>query len=290
MTARHVVKDGCRIRALVDGHSIAVDHWTWFHPHRKDLSGADVATLRLHSTATGHVFSLRTSSVAIGANLAAIGHPLGNQLSITQGRVMSKGKEGGIPLLAVRLLGAEGASGSPLLDSGGNVVGILQQGLGGIDILGQRTSGPHPRNRSPLLVAIGQERSMSRLSGRRHPRLHVPMRRRPRHRSPRVTSSQMGPAADLIYSGRDLRGAFLKGMDLSDSDLSGANLGDTNLVSASLENADLTGANLDHADLSIASLTNARVSSSQLAVAFLCNTLLPDGATYSGCGLGKLTP
>ena len=36
----------------------------------------------------------------------------------------------GAPILAVRMLGAEGASGAPFIDDSGRVVGILQLGLG----------------------------------------------------------------------------------------------------------------------------------------------------------------
>jgi hypothetical protein len=84
---------------------------------------------------------MRSWSPGLGVNLAALGHPLGTGISLTQGHVVDKGKLLGIPTLAVRLLGAEGASGSPLVDNLGNVVGILQKGLGGKDALGQRTAG-----------------------------------------------------------------------------------------------------------------------------------------------------
>src|SRR6185312_8933337 len=46
-----------------------------------------------------------------------------------------------VPLLMVRMLGAEGASGSPLVDDAGHVVAILQLGAGSKDVLGQRTAG-----------------------------------------------------------------------------------------------------------------------------------------------------
>src|SRR5262249_31184061 len=89
----------------------------------------------------GHVFALRTWSPPVGTNLTMMGHPLGNQLSITQGKIYGKGKQRRIPTLAVRLLGAQGASGAPLLDDDGKVAGVLQIGLGRPDFLGQNTSG-----------------------------------------------------------------------------------------------------------------------------------------------------
>jgi hypothetical protein len=142
MTARHVVVDSCHVRVMLDGHWLAVSSWTsWSSRGRSDYATADVATLRLAQAAPGHVFTMRSWSPKVGVNLAALGHPLGTGISLTQGHVVDKGKLAGIPTLAVRLLGAEGASGSPLVDGAGNVVGILQKGLGGKDALGQRTAG-----------------------------------------------------------------------------------------------------------------------------------------------------
>jgi Trypsin-like peptidase domain len=142
MTARHVIHGACRAKVLLDGSWMDVDKAvSWYRTGRSDLASADVSTLRIHGQADGHVFTIRSWSAALGTNLAAIGHPLGNGLSLTQGKVIYKGHLNGIPVLAVRLLGAEGASGSPLVDDNGNVVGILQLGLCAKDVLGQRTSG-----------------------------------------------------------------------------------------------------------------------------------------------------
>jgi hypothetical protein len=142
MTARHVIHGACRATVLLDGKWMNADTAvSWSKTNRSDAAAADVSTMRIHGRASGHVFTIRSWSAALGSNLAAIGHPLGNGLSLTQGQVVFKGHHNGVPVLAVRLLGAEGASGSPLVDDNGNVVGILQLGLGSTDVLGQRTSG-----------------------------------------------------------------------------------------------------------------------------------------------------
>jgi hypothetical protein len=141
MTARHIVAGACQLKVRIDGNWIAVDSEASWYRGQTNIQSVDVATVRLHTSATGYIFAIRTSSVAVGANLATLGHPLGNQLSITQGPVLAKGRISGVPMLAVRLLGAEGGSGSPLVDNAGNVAGILQQGRGSKDILGQRTTG-----------------------------------------------------------------------------------------------------------------------------------------------------
>jgi hypothetical protein len=142
MTARHVIRGACHVKVLVDGiwmRSAGIT--SWYTPGRGDLNAADLATIKLPSNASGHVFTIRSWSAGVGVNLSVLGHPLGEGISLSQGHVIRKLKVAGVPVLAVRLLGAEGESGSPLVDDKGNVVGILQIGLGSKDLLGQRTSG-----------------------------------------------------------------------------------------------------------------------------------------------------
>jgi hypothetical protein len=106
------------------------------------VPAADLATIKLDRAATdAFIFRVRSSRVPLGTNLGMVGYPLGNRLSLNQGKVIWRGRFNGAPLLAVRMLGAEGASGSPFIDDQGRVVGILQVGLGSKDVLGQRTSG-----------------------------------------------------------------------------------------------------------------------------------------------------
>lgn len=151
MTARHVVDpdaleagDVCRLRARVDGEWIAIAHVDWW-TRQDDPSGrhADVATAVLARPADplAHVFSFRKSSPAVGSDLAMVGFPLGQGVSLTQGELYAKGPMQAVPTLSVRLLGAQGASGAPIVDDAGNVAGILQTGLGGSDVLGQQTAG-----------------------------------------------------------------------------------------------------------------------------------------------------
>jgi len=142
MTARHVIRGACRVKVLVDGTWMRSSGITsWYTRGRGDVNTADVATIKLPSNTSGHAFTIRSWSAGVGTNLSVLGHPLGNGISLSQGHVIRKLQLAGIPMLAVRLLGAEGESGSPLVDDNGNVVGILQLGLGSKDLLGQRTSG-----------------------------------------------------------------------------------------------------------------------------------------------------
>jgi len=125
----------------VGGENFVVKRWVAWYGGGASPSAADLATLKLDHAASGFVFRVRASRVAPGTNLGMVGYPLGNRLSLNQGKMFWRGKKGGAPLLAVRMLGAEGASGSPFIDDNGRVVGILQIGLGSEDVFGQRTSG-----------------------------------------------------------------------------------------------------------------------------------------------------
>ena len=71
-----------------------------------------------------------------------LGHPLGTQAF---GLAPDGSSPSGISTRSrsclIDLLGAEGASGSPIVDDGGHVVGVLQAAFGGKDYFGQRTAG-----------------------------------------------------------------------------------------------------------------------------------------------------
>jgi S1-C subfamily serine protease len=137
MTARHIVK-GCRNVRVHPANGTWIRVTAIVPWYERDRTDADVVTMRLATTAEGYVFRFRRSQAPAGTNIAAIGHPLGTDLALTQGKLMFRTHR----QIFVRLLGGEGESGSPLVDRDGNVVAILQQGWGrGTDVIGQRTAG-----------------------------------------------------------------------------------------------------------------------------------------------------
>jgi hypothetical protein len=142
MTARHVVKGACRVHIRVDGDTFEVTHYAYWFGGRASLDAVDIATLKLDHAAEGaHVFRIRSTLPPFGTNVGMVGYPLGNRLSLNQGKIIRRWTLDGAPVMVVKMLGAEGASGAPYIDDSGRVVGILQVGLGSKDIVGQRTAG-----------------------------------------------------------------------------------------------------------------------------------------------------
>lgn len=142
MTARHVMRHACRAKVRVDGRWIRVKSSSWWRTGAGSKGRVeDLATLRLAEPTYGYIFDFRRSPPRRGTNLAMLGHPLGNRLSMTQGPLFARFWVGKVPVIAVRMLSAEGASGAPIVDDNGDVVGIVQVGLGKRDFLGQRTAG-----------------------------------------------------------------------------------------------------------------------------------------------------
>jgi hypothetical protein len=139
MTARHVLKGACRVSVRVDGETFRGVRWVSWFATGSTPEAADVSTIKLDRPAQGaYVLRIRASSPPLGTNLAAVGYPLGNRLSLNQGKLVRRGRVAGVPLIAVKMLGAEGGSGSAFLDDQGRVVGMFQREL--IGFIGQETS------------------------------------------------------------------------------------------------------------------------------------------------------
>jgi hypothetical protein len=140
MTARHVVDPPpsektriCQVKVDLDGKWVVATRTAWWYRGSDPTGrGTDLATLKLASAArpSDYIFNFRNSSAPAGTNLAMIGHPLGTGIALTQGKLLGQIHEHGVPLMVIRMLGAQGSSGSPIVDNGGHVAGVLQLGLG----------------------------------------------------------------------------------------------------------------------------------------------------------------
>jgi hypothetical protein len=128
MTARHVVDRCHAIRVLVKRKKwVYATNWTNWWDGKTPL---DVTTLKLDQP-LDHVwvFSLRPSQVPLRGYIAALGYPLGEAVSYTNGRVLYRTHDH----LLLRVLSAQGYSGGPIVDSAGRIVGLVNRGIFGRD-------------------------------------------------------------------------------------------------------------------------------------------------------------
>ncbi len=131
MTAKHVVAGGCSAKVFMGRDVYQIKRQVFWRTsrHSRDTDIVDVATLVLSKPARSHfVFSFAKKLPGLKSTVASIGFPAGNPLSLSQGRYLGTRKIRGVPTLGVRLHTATGSSGSALLNTSGNVLGILQQG------------------------------------------------------------------------------------------------------------------------------------------------------------------
>jgi hypothetical protein len=136
MTAHHVLDDrrACDVRVQIGGRTYVGERWTsWYKGSRRTTDDVDVSTIKLTTHADGHVFEFARVHPRPRDTVAMIGHSAANPLSLSQGKFLSTKTIKGIPTLAVFLQAARGASGSPLINDRGTVVGVLQKGVADID-------------------------------------------------------------------------------------------------------------------------------------------------------------
>lgn len=126
MTATHVSRDCRSARVLVNGKRwVSV---TGSIDWNDRGTGLDVSTLKLaESLDDVWLFSLRTSQIPAGGGVAALGHPLGEGLSYTNGHVLFR--IGGQQMV-LKILSAQGMSGGPVVDANERVVGVISWGKG----------------------------------------------------------------------------------------------------------------------------------------------------------------
>lgn len=127
VTAAHVITDAQATRVILGTttHNATVVG--------KD-DGTDVAVLRTDSALNGPALTLTERDPAVGDEVAGIGYTLGDPLSLKPGRVNGLGRKvviDGIPrhsLIEFDAATNHGNSGGPVIDTRGDVVGIVDAG------------------------------------------------------------------------------------------------------------------------------------------------------------------
>ncbi len=141
LTVEHVVDGAVTVHMTPEGQDPVTGVVIGEDPER------DVALLRLAEPVDGHVFELADDEARIGADVAALGYPLGMPFTVTRGSV--SGTHRNVPIdgmLRRELIQTDAAinpgnSGGPLVDTDtGDVIGLVDLGSGAGNALGWAVS------------------------------------------------------------------------------------------------------------------------------------------------------
>ncbi len=253
MTAHHVldVPDACMVRIQIAGRTYVGARWTGWHGQgMKTTDRVDVETIRLKHTAPGHVFEFARRTPARGQTVAMIGHPAGNPLSLSQGRFLGTKVIQGVTMLGVFLQSAHGASGAPLLDKDGRVIGVLQRGVA--DENGGVVTGINLVRESGLPKALCRAYPSGGIAGCGGSPVVTPKPKPPTPKLPPVPAcldkQYLGGVGPSWKAGTDAFHAWSAGGHTKDTlDEAFVQLGAASLVSTSFAIADLCSAELQQA-------------------------------------------
>ncbi len=141
LTVEHVVDGAVTVQMTPEGQEPVTGVVIGEDPER------DVALLKLAEPVEGHVFELADDEARIGANVAALGYPLGLPFTVTRGSVSGTHRDVPIDGMVRReLIQTDAAinpgnSGGPLLDTDtGEVIGLVDLGSGAGNALGWAVS------------------------------------------------------------------------------------------------------------------------------------------------------
>jgi S1-C subfamily serine protease len=150
VTNRHVVGGAAVLQvSTFDGHDIDV----------ATAGAVVIADLALVWTkeALPATIALATENPAVGANVTAVGFPLGGPLTTTSGKVLRYGPDpagwSSLPMLVNDAPIEHGSSGSPLISDTGQLVGVVYAGNGDqyavpVEVLIQVLNDPDAYSRS----------------------------------------------------------------------------------------------------------------------------------------------
>jgi hypothetical protein len=132
MTARHVLVDPskgtpCVATVVQDGTRKVANVKRWMAIRiASSKAPTDIAIAILDEPLDGYNFTLSPTSPKPGQLVLALGYALGQPLSLNQGHVSILPTTNKVRLLVLDLLETHGASGGPIVNSNGEVVGVNQ--------------------------------------------------------------------------------------------------------------------------------------------------------------------
>jgi hypothetical protein len=137
MTARHVLVDGsgksCPATVVQEGTHARARIVRWMAIRDKAAKApTDLAIAVLDAPLTGYDFSIAASAPRVGELVIALGYGLAQPLSLNQGHIRKLLTSHHVRLLTMLLSQQHGASGGPILDASGQVIGVGQYGVFGL--------------------------------------------------------------------------------------------------------------------------------------------------------------
>jgi hypothetical protein len=138
ITARHVLVDpqdgkACEATVVQEGTGTHARVVRWMAISTAATKApTDLAIAVLSARLTGHYFSISTAAPRPHDRVVILGYALGQPLSLNQGHVSKLTTRNHVRLIQMVVLEAGGASGGPILDVRGDVIGVDQFGGGGV--------------------------------------------------------------------------------------------------------------------------------------------------------------
>jgi S1-C subfamily serine protease len=127
MTAKHVVPAGCRSEVQLGGRWYDTTEAKAWYDARSKFEDVDLVTLRLTERAPGYVFRFAQATPSGGDAVATIGHPLGLPLNFQRGLFRRTRLFRGFRMVVARVVTEGGNSGGPIINSDGDVIGLVSR-------------------------------------------------------------------------------------------------------------------------------------------------------------------
>src|SRR5262249_32172166 len=130
---RHILQAeaGCVVTVRQQGSGAearGTDWTTWFSRLRSDTTRTDLSVLRLDHPLHGYAFPVAWGTPKTGDEVVALGYAYAEGLSVAEGQVGRVARVGGVPEFDTHLSTAHGGFGGPIVNSSGEVVGLVQRG------------------------------------------------------------------------------------------------------------------------------------------------------------------
>ena len=124
LTNYHVISNGRVIKATSKSGNVYRGIKVVGFDKRKDI-----AFLKIEGTLKDNYLKFNTAPYKVGDKVYVLGHPLNQKFSFTDGIISKIDYSDGVELIQTTAVVAPGSSGGPMLNSNGEVIGIIHSGM-----------------------------------------------------------------------------------------------------------------------------------------------------------------